>query len=282
MHVDTQSFQSRVRWAGLSGRERAGDDPAAQAFVLLHGLTFDRLMWDPVLEGLPPEHRAIAFDLPGHGGSPMLPEPGLGAVVDAIHEAVLDAGLDSPVMVGHSIAGPLAAIYASRYPAAGVVSVDAPVRLERFAAGLEALRPQFTGPGFADVWPLFQESMHMERVHAHRRPLLRAGETGSQAVVLAYQWDLLERPLAEVVRWRDEGMAVLARAGTPYLALQTEPVDPAEEAWLRGLMPQAEVLVWPVGHHFPHLADPAGFADLLRGMAERASVRGVEEPGRVG
>jgi pimeloyl-ACP methyl ester carboxylesterase len=268
-HIDTS--RSRVRWAGLAGRERAGEDPAAQAFVLLHGLTFDRRMWDPVLEALPAQHRAIAFDLPGHGGSPMLPERGLAPVADAIRQAVLDADLEAPVMVGHSIGGPLASIYASRYPASGVISVDAPLRLEPFAHGLDAVRAQFTGPGFAELWPQFRASMHIDRVHGHRRQLLRAGERESQEVVVAYQADLLERPLEEVVRWRDEGLAQLARAGTPYVALQTEPVDPAEEAWLHGLLPQAEVQVWPVGHHFPHLADPAAFVDLMKRFATPGS-----------
>ena len=41
-------------------------------FVFLHGLTFDSRMWAPVLDALPSGHRAIAFDLPGHGGSAAL------------------------------------------------------------------------------------------------------------------------------------------------------------------------------------------------------------------
>ena len=263
----SETSQSRVRWAGLFGRERPGRDPFARAFVLLHGLTFDHRMWGPVLEALPRDHRAIAFDLPGHGGSPMLPEPGLGPVADAIHEAVLEAGLDSPVVVGHSIGGPIAAIYASRYPSSGVVSVVAPIRLEPFAQSLVAMRAQLTGPGFSELWPQFRASWHVDRVHGHRRQLLRAGERGSQEVVLAYQADLLDRPLEDVVRWRDEGIARLAEAGTPYVALQTEPADPGDRAWLAEAVPQAEVLVWPVGHHFPHLADPVGFADLMTRVA---------------
>ncbi len=258
----------RIRWAGLAGREHGDASATGAPVVFLHGLTFDRRMWDPVLDALPSGRRAIAFDLPGHGGSAGLDRPGLAPVVEAIHEGVLDAGLEPPIVVGHSIGGPLAAIYAASHPAAGVVSVDAPIRLEPFAELLRSLRPQFTGEAFPTVWSALRETWGIDRLPADRRKLLRAGECASRDLVLRYQSDLLDRPLDEVVRWRDAGWAELRRAGTPYVALQTSPVDPAERAWLARRLPQAEVVVWPVGHHFPHLADPARFAALLTSVAK--------------
>jgi pimeloyl-ACP methyl ester carboxylesterase len=228
-------------------------------------------MWDPVLETLPDRQRAIAFDLPGHGGSPALHGRGLEPVVHAIHEAILDAGLEAPILVGHSIGGPLASIYAATYPTAGVVVVDAPIRLEPFAELLRSLRPQLEGEGFGRAWAMYQKSWHMELVPDQHKGLLRAGEHGSQEVVLNYQSDLLVRPLDEVVRWRDTGLSRLRRAGTPYLTLHTSPVDPYERAWLADRLPQAEFVVWPVEHHFPHLADPRRFAALLSGFADRVT-----------
>jgi pimeloyl-ACP methyl ester carboxylesterase len=261
----------RIRWAGLAGREQGTESPAGPSIVFLHGLTFDRRMWDPVLEALPDRQRAIAFDLPGHGGSPALRRRGLAPVVDAIHEAVLDAGLDAPILVGHSIGGPLASIYAATYPAAGVVVVDAPIRFEPFAELFLSLRPQLEGEGFGRAWSMYQDSWHIELVPDPHRELLRAGEHGSQQVVLSYQSDLLDRPLDEVVRWRDAGLSRVRRAGTPYLTLHTSPVDPDERAWLSERLPQTEFVVWPVGHHFPHLADPRRFAALLSGFAARVT-----------
>ncbi len=41
-------------YADLAATERSGTDPAAPAFVLLHGLTFDRRMWEPAMAALPP------------------------------------------------------------------------------------------------------------------------------------------------------------------------------------------------------------------------------------
>src|SRR5262245_62131609 len=83
-------------WAGLAGHAHGDDDAVGTPFVFLHGLTFDSRMWAPVFAALPRGHRAIAFDLPGHGGSAALPRAGLDEVVQAIHDSVLDAGLDTP------------------------------------------------------------------------------------------------------------------------------------------------------------------------------------------
>lgn len=261
---------SRPHWATLAGCTNNHENARGRDFVFLHGLTFDCRMWDPALQALGSEHRAIAFDLPGHGGSPALAQPGLAAVAESIHAAVVDAQLDAPIVVGHSIGGPLAAIYAAAYPAAAVVSIDAPIRLETFAELLSSLRPQLESDGFAAAWSMFQASFHLELVPDPARALLQAGDRPGdrqlQQLVLGYQFDLLQRPLAEVVRWRDEGWQRLRDAQTPYITLHSNPIDHADRAWLNERLPQAEIIVWPVGHHFPHLAHPAQFAALLTGL----------------
>jgi len=270
------SNASRIRFAGLSGREHGDPASARPCFVFLHGLTFDRLMWYPVLDALPKGYRAIAFDLPGHGGSAPLARRGLVPVVDAVHEAVLDAGLEAPIMVGHSIGGPLAAIYATTYPASGVVSVDAPIRLEPFAELLLSVAPQLQGDRFEETWEMFRRSWHAELLTPEQREVLRSGENGTQAQVLSYQADLLERPLEDVVGWRDEGLHALGRAALPYLALASSgPVGPDERALLADLLPEAEIVVWPAGHHFPHVSEPHRFVRLLTTFAEEVSTREV-------
>jgi pimeloyl-ACP methyl ester carboxylesterase len=263
----------RIRWAGLAGRPHGETSDRRPPLVFLHGLTFDRRMWAPVLDALPAGHRAIAFDLPGHGGSPGLGRGGLVPVVDAVRDAVAAAGLDAPIVVGHSIGGPIAAIYASHYPVAGVVCVDAPIRFEPFAELLRSLRPQLEGDGFAQAWSGFRESMRLDRVPPAYRRLVGGADRDAQALVLAYQHDLLERPLPEVVAWREAGFAVLREAGTPYVSVHASPLEAADRSFLLERLPQAEIVEWPVGHHFPHLAEPERFAALLTGLAAAAAWR---------
>ena len=106
------------------------------------------------------------------------------------------------------------------------------------------------------------------------RDLLRTDAGPMQDLFLRFQADLLERPVAEVARWRDEATAVVAAAGVPYLCLLADEPDGADVAWLGERVPQAKVVVWPVEHHFPHLARPALFASLLGELARRAAVAG--------
>jgi pimeloyl-ACP methyl ester carboxylesterase len=261
-------------YAGLAATERPGTDPNAPAFVFLHGLTFDRGMWDPILAELPAAHRAIALDLPGHGGSRPFRARGLAAAVDEVHAAVESAGAEAPIVVGHSIGGPIASIYASMHPTAGAVSIEAPIRLEPFAGMLAAVAPQLTGPGFGGLWSRLEAGLLADRVPPEHRKLVEPRDLPVQDLFLRYQADLLERPLAEVVRWRDEGMAAVAAAGVPYLCLLANQPDPADVAWLADRVPQAQVVVWPVEHHFPHLARPALFADLLGELVRGAAVAG--------
>jgi len=234
--------------------------------VFLHGLTFDHRLWGPVLAALPEGTPAIAPDLPGHGGTPLLESRGLLPVVDHLHEAVVAAGFERPVLVGHSIAGVIATIYAAKHPAAGVVTVDVTMRFEPFAAGLRALKPQLEGADFDAAWEPFKESMHLDGVPAEHRELVAAGERASQKVVLCYQADLLERP-DDVLADRAAMTEALRAERLPYLALFGREIDPDDRTWYAHELPHAQVEAWPVGHHFPQLEDPRAFVDRITAFA---------------
>ncbi len=145
---------STKRYAGLTADEygTGGDQPT---IVLLHGISFDRTMWRPAMDELraiDPDRRVLAFDLPGHGDSPDATSYSFEAVLDAVRSAIVEAGLDAPVMVGHSAAVGTAAMYAARYPTSGVVAVDGSFMVGEFAALLQSMRGALAGPGFADAW----------------------------------------------------------------------------------------------------------------------------------
>lgn len=90
-------------------------------------------------------------------------------------------------------------------------------------------------------------------------------------LVLSYHADLLERPLDEALRERNAGLERLRVAGTSYLTIHSCRIDPFDAAWLPERLPQAEIVVWPVGHHFPHLTHPARLVVLLTGTAAGGS-----------
>ena len=258
---------SAGRWAGLAGLAHGDPDAWDRAFVLLHGLTFDRRMWEPVLDALPLRHRAIALDLPGHGDSAALPSHRLADVVDAIHDAVLDAGLDAPIVVGHSIGGAIAGLYGATHPAVAVVSVESPLDLRPFAEMARSLKPQLRGDGFDAVWARYRESMRLDLVPPVARHLLGAGDHATQEQVVGYWEDLLGLPMDRLLAWIGDALERIRAAGLPALLMYGRAPGEAELEAAAARLPHAEVVVWPAGHHFPHLADPTRFAALLTGLA---------------
>ena len=78
------------------------------AMVMMHFLGGSTREWDEVVALLGPEYRTVRVDLPGFGGSAGETGYGVGAMADAVHEAICAAGLEEYVLVGHSIVGKVA------------------------------------------------------------------------------------------------------------------------------------------------------------------------------
>jgi branched-chain amino acid transport system permease protein len=61
------------------------------------------------------------------------------AVVERVHEAVGEAGLEAPVIVGHSAAAGTAFLYGVMHPCRGVVAVEGTLRVGAFAGMAQAM-----------------------------------------------------------------------------------------------------------------------------------------------
>jgi pimeloyl-ACP methyl ester carboxylesterase len=252
-------------FAGLAFDE-VGRRDQRPPLVLLHGLTFDRSMWQPALAELArqdPGRRAIAFDLPGHGGSAQWDSYDIQSVAAGVNRAVEEAGIEQPVLVGHSLAAIVATIYAMTYPTPGVVNVDQPLQTAPFAGFLKTIADQLRGPGFPAMWEHFAASMHIELLPEDSQELLRSTSNPQQDLVLGYWREVLERPIEELIEQTSNGLGALRTAELPYLIVAGE--EPSEEyrTWLHEVLPQAEISVLPGSGHFPHLAHPEAFARAL-------------------
>jgi pimeloyl-ACP methyl ester carboxylesterase len=262
-------MEERDDFGGLAGA-LSGQPDGRPPLVLLHGLTFDRAMWQPAVAALrktDPDRRVLAVDLPGHGDSPAWPRYDIASVADAVHGAVIAARLAAPVVVGHSIAAAIATVYAARYPARGVVNVDAWLRVEQFAAMVKSLAGEIRGGGFADAWQVFEDSMHMEVLPAAARRLLRPVSSVRQEVVAGYWREAMDRPSDEFAADVQTALAKVCASTAGYLFVAGHEVEPAYQEWLSGHLPQVVVEVWPGSGHFPHLARPGQFAGCLAATA---------------
>ena len=261
------------RYAGLAAEEH-GRDGIEPPIVLLHGLTFDRAMWHPVigeLLRLAPDRRIVAFDLPGHGGSVERESYRLEDVVEQLRDAIAAAGLRSPVLVGHSISSGLASIYAARHPTSGVVNVDGSLAVRPFAELVQSLRVRLEGPDFDELWQtVFWPSMRTDVLPLAAQELLRATSLPGRELVLGYWADLLDRSPDDVQGWVDAGLGLLREQGVPYLIVAGEELDEGYRRRLAGVLPQATATVLPGSGHFPPLAHPRLFAECVAAFASWA------------
>lgn len=133
--------RARLSWAGLDHRTMPGPrgklgywiggvKSAGPDLVLIHGLGNDAGVWAQSVPALMKDHRLIVIDLPGHGGS--APAKGPLSLSDEVAglEALLAAQAGNrppPILIGNSLGGWVALLYAERHPerVSRMVLVDA-------------------------------------------------------------------------------------------------------------------------------------------------------------
>jgi pimeloyl-ACP methyl ester carboxylesterase len=129
--------------------ERRGQGPP---IVFLHGMGTSAASWAAQLAALEDRFTVVAWDLLGHGQSPVPPDPELycrdGALEDL--DDVLATLDEKPVLVGHSLGGYLSLAYAATRPDA-----------------IRGLVVMATGPGFRDPEKREAWNSRSER-NAHR------------------------------------------------------------------------------------------------------------------
>src|ERR1700687_6308105 len=104
------------------GYEAAGD-PDSPPLVCLHGIGGAARAWRGQIEAFSDRHRAMAWDMPGYGGSAPLPAVSIATLADALQDFLREVGATKPILVGHSIGGMIVQQWLTKYPgvAAAVV-----------------------------------------------------------------------------------------------------------------------------------------------------------------
>jgi pimeloyl-ACP methyl ester carboxylesterase len=253
------------RLAGLAADD-AGSSDQRPPLVLLHGLSFSRRIWAPILDALDcidVGRRVVSLDLPGHGESPGWAAYEVETLADGVHRAVEEAQLKSPVIVGHSMSAIIATVYAARYETRGVVNVDQALQPAPFARLVQSLADQLRGRDFPALWERFIASMHIEKLPPSAQDLVCSISTPRQDLVIGYWRDLLHRSPEELSEWMNGVVARLRATRVPYLIVSGHELEPDYLRWLREVLPQSIVATWPASGHFPHLVHPGRFAELL-------------------
>jgi pimeloyl-ACP methyl ester carboxylesterase len=239
--------------------------------VLLHGLTFDRRMWQPALDGLAeldPDRHILVLDLPGHGESPDQLPHATPHLIELVRTAIDEAGLAAPVLVGHSMSGGLASLYATEHPVRGVINIDALPELATFAGLIQSMAGPVRGSGFAQVWSTIERGFRTDLLPAAAQRLVAENGRPTQELVVGYWEELLTTPPAEQDAMVEDAIRRVGAARVPYLLIAGSEPPSAVLDRLARHAPQARVEIWANTGHFPHLAHPKRFAERL---AETAS-----------
>ena len=242
--------------------------------VLLHGLTFDRSSWRPVVDRLGTRFRTVALDLPGHGQSPGTPMT-MERLTEVVHDTLRILGVDRPIMVGHSMFGGLALTYAAAHPVRGAVIVDNQLDIRPFARLVRQLEPALRGDAFDETFQrVFQASMRLDLLTPDVRARVLAGQCIRQDLVLGYWTELLQTD-PEALQTRIDRL--VATICTPVLAIFGDQIASSERLRLTRTL-GAEVEEWIGSGHFVHLNDPDRFVSRLLAFAARCEATAPSAP----
>jgi pimeloyl-ACP methyl ester carboxylesterase len=258
----------------------ATSDPANPVLLLVHGIAGSSQTWEEVIGPLARDYTVIAPDLLGHGESAKpRGDYSLGAYASGLRDLLAVLGHDRASIVGHSLGGGIAMIFAYQFPerTERMVLVDSGGLGREVSVALRAA----SLPGSEFVLPLLFST-----------PLLRAG--GAVAGALG-RLGLRGGPDVEEIA---RGIATFADVHTRTAFVHTvrAVIDPAgqrvsarDRLYLADGMPT--LLIWgdcdriiPVEHgraaaeliegsrlevfpgagHFPHRDEPLRFVEVLR------------------
>jgi len=244
-------------------------DGTGTPVVFVHGLTFDRRTWRPIIDQLDGSVTSIAVDLPAHGDSGGEPAP-LESVTEQIRRLLEALDVERPVVVGHSMAAAIAGLYAAAHPARGIVLVDQATEVLPFAQMLHQIAPMLRGPAFDQIWPNIETSLGLDRIPEPARALVLDTHKVRQDVVLGYWDQVLNTDPAELQAWIDTKAAGIR---TPCLAVFGRPATDGERARLARL-PDTQIEEWAGDGHFVHLVKPERFASRLQAFIEHCDQAG--------
>jgi pimeloyl-ACP methyl ester carboxylesterase len=253
-----------TRFGELAGDFAMGTGDTRAPLVFLPGLTFDRTMWSPALASLrtiDPGRTTLALDMPGEGESIGVFR-GLEIAIEQLQVAIATAGIENPVLVGHSGSAIGAMFYAMTYQVRGIVNVDAVLDNDAFSARIRALAPQLRNGGVPALWDELFTSMHAERSGPAGEAMLRATSRPRPEVMLGY-WEPVLAPAPTAANAIDAAIANLRAHHTPYTLVLGEEPDTGTRAWMTQRFPEATVTALPNSGHFPHVAHPDAFARIL-------------------
>lgn len=244
------------------------------ALLFLHGIGGGAAIWSAQLASFARlGYRAIAWDMPGYGGSFPLETASVGLFGDALAEFIGTLALERPVLVGHSIGG----MIAQSFLADGLGSPRAVV-LAQTSAAFGGRDPAWARDFVASRLDPLDRGETMAVLAAHSIPAMVGEEPDPDGVALAQS--LLAGTPAQAYRESTLSMIgfdrreALGRIAVPVLLLagsQDEAAPAATMAKMAERIPGAEYALIAGAGHFAMLERPALFDEAVAAFLLRTA-----------
>jgi pimeloyl-ACP methyl ester carboxylesterase len=147
------------------------------------------------------------------------------------------------------------------------VDVDQPLDTRGFHEFVRSFAGALQGPGFREVWAMFEAGMRMDLLDPAARAVADRAYDPRSELVTSYWRDLFERTPDELAGLVDATTAAVRAAGVPYALVMGSELAPADRSWFEANLPGTVVLGWPECGHLPQLAHPQRFARVLAATA---------------
>jgi pimeloyl-ACP methyl ester carboxylesterase len=245
--------------------KRSGHGPP---LALVHGFLGGIAEWDALFTRFAPSFDVIAVDLPGFGGSALLPAPAsLADTADLIANQLDALGIEHCNLLGHSLGSMIAQEFAIRHGHRvdrlvlyGAASSGAlPGRFETFDATIERLRRIGIAEGADPIIASWFVAGRGHPAYAMYRKLaeLAVTETAIATLRAIARWDATDRLNAITAR-------TLVIGGD-----RDRSTDAHEQFKLWRALPSGQLCVLPNCAHAAHLEQPELFGQVVaRFLAE--------------
>lgn len=242
----------------------AGQGPP---LVLLHGLFGSARNWGAVQKALVADYRVVALDLRNHGASPHAPGMSYAAQAADVAETLVALGIESAVVLGHSMGGKAAMMLALTKPemvgrliVADIAPRPYPPALRAVVAAMQAV-PLHAGLTRAEADQALRAAVPEAPIRSFLLQNLRSETTPPS-------WRL---GLAEIAAAMPEIEDFTPPQGAPFdgptlaMAGALSPYIRADDhAAFRALFPRIAFVSIPRAGHWLHAENPEGFLAALK------------------
>jgi 3-oxoadipate enol-lactonase len=251
------------------------EDGQGPPLVLLHAFPLGRAMWKPQVAAFSGDHRVLALDLRGFGGSrPFDGPPSVDQLADDVAALLDDRGVVQPAIVGGlSMGGYAALAFARRHPGRLRALILADTRAEADTPEAKANRDQLIAFASSNPPAAVLEQM-LPRLLGARTRAERPAVAEEARRLAAAQTPAGIVGALQALRDRPDAGPYLARVAVPTLVLVGDedvltPPDAARS--LAGRIPGSHLEVIPGAGHLSNLEQPGAFNALVRQFLEQLS-----------